>query len=280
VTSAAPAGPAAAGVAATAPAVTAVAAPAGRRGFFTRLREGGGRGRLGLIPETRLILTFSGSVLSLIFADIHPLGVLFAASALYLVLEVRPRAVLFVYLAAGIMCGLAMLFLELIIHLVPAMRSQSPSAAALPFLRLGISLNTLLPLAFHSRLSGLAGTLNRLRLPGLVKLPLLITIRFVPTFLEDIVQIREAVKLRFRGRGGIFFWAVRPLLWWRVFFMPLVVRLIRSADDLALAAELKGLTAGTDFGSAPLVWARADRTALALSLYFFSQALLSWSLYA
>ncbi|MDR3153886.1 MAG: energy-coupling factor transporter transmembrane protein EcfT [Deltaproteobacteria bacterium] len=244
------------------------------------MSSGASRRSLNLLPETRLLLTFSGSVLSLVFGDPYPLGILFAASAVYLLCEVRLKAVLTVYLIAAVMASVAVLCLMGIISLVPSMRSQSPALAVLPFLRLGISVNTILPLAFHARLSDLASTLNRIRLPGIVRLPLLITIRFVPTFVGDIVQIREAVRLRFRGRGGPLFWAARPFLWWRVFFMPLVVRLIRSADELALAAELKGLSARTDFGSAPLVWAKADKAALALSLYFFSQSLLSWSLYA
>ncbi|MDR1039887.1 MAG: energy-coupling factor transporter transmembrane protein EcfT [Deltaproteobacteria bacterium] len=249
------------------------------RGLLARLGAGGARKGLGLLPETRVVITLAGSVLSLVYGDPFPLGVLFVATALYLLCEVRLKAVAAVYLIAAAMAAVAMLCVELLIHAVPAMRAQSPILALLPFLRMGIAVNTVLPLAFHARLSDLVTTLRRARLPGLLKLPLLITVRFVPTFLGDVVQIREAVKLRFRGRGGIRFWVARPLLWWRVFFMPLVVRLIRSADELALAAELKGLSPETDFGSAPLVWSKADRTALALALLFFSQSLLAWSLY-
>jgi energy-coupling factor transport system permease protein len=250
------------------------------RAFFKGIREGAKGSGLGLAPETRLLLTLSGSVLSLVFGSLFPLCILFIASGLYLLAEVRLKAVVSVYLIAAVMAGVALLCVWIIIQLVPPMRAQSPVTAALPFLRLGISLNTILPLALRSRLSDMVSTLNRLKMPGLLKLPLLITVRFIPTFVNDIVQIREAERLRFRGRGGLLFWIRRPLLWWRVFFMPLVVRLIRSADELALAAELKGLSASTDFGSAPLVWSRADGLALALALYFFSQALLSWSLYA
>jgi energy-coupling factor transport system permease protein len=143
-----------------------------------------------------------------------------------------------------------------------------------------VSINTIIPLAINARLSGMVHSLNRLKVPGILKLPLLITIRFIPTFINDLKQLRVATRVRFRGRGGFFFWLTRPLLWWRVFFMPLVVRLIRSADELALAAELKGLSVKTDFGREALSLSRADRLVMLLALYAILAAFLARSLYA
>jgi energy-coupling factor transport system permease protein len=118
--------------------------------------------------------------------------------------------------------------------------------------------------------------LARLRLPGLLRLPLIVTIRFIPTILNDLVQLREAVGIRFRGRKGFLFWLRRPVTWWRVFFQPLIVRLIRSADELAMAAELKGLEPDTDFGGIPVPFSAYDRlvaliAAMALALSALAQ---------
>jgi energy-coupling factor transport system permease protein len=126
----------------------------------------------------------------------------------------------------------------------------------------------------------MAATLGRLKFPGLIKLPLIITIRFIPTFINDLLELRQAVSIRFRGRGGLKFWLLRPRLWWRVFFMPLVIRLIRSADELALATELKGLTASTDFGGGKLAWGSGDKIILSLGALSISAAWLARNIYA
>ncbi|MDR1044350.1 MAG: energy-coupling factor transporter transmembrane protein EcfT [Candidatus Adiutrix sp.] len=227
------------------------AGPHPRRGLLGLLDGRRAGDRLGLAPELRLGLAVTASLAALIAGDPLALGLMLAASLLYLAAQVRPRVILAAYLALAVLAGLAAGCLWLMGFVFQALRNISLDAAVNPFLRLGLSVNLLLPLALHSRLTDLSGILNRLRLPGLIKLPLLVTIRFIPTFLNDLNQIREAVGLRFRGRGGLLFWARRPLLGWRVCFTPLVVRLIRSADELAVAAELKGLSAESDFGHRP-----------------------------
>jgi energy-coupling factor transport system permease protein len=251
------------------------------RGLASNISSGrGGRGILNLAPESRLFVTLCASVFSLIFGDIYSLGVLVLASALYLSLEARFRTILIVYLFFALMCSIALICVYLLGFVFQGMRTQSLLLAVTPFMRLLISVNAIIPLALNAKLSDMTRTLNRLRLPGLLKLPMLITIRFIPTFINDLFQLATAIRIRFRGKGGFFFWLRRPLLWWRVFFMPLVVRLIRSADELALAAELKGLSADTDLGSEKLILGRADRLVFYLSFFFIAAAILAWSLYA
>ncbi|MDR1657176.1 MAG: energy-coupling factor transporter transmembrane protein EcfT [Deltaproteobacteria bacterium] len=237
-------------------------------------------GRLNLAPETRLALTLMASIFSLIFSDGISLGILAAASAVYLVLEVRPKATIIVYIAFTVMATVAMISLKLLGLFMAAMKGQPLYAALFPFIRMSITLNTILPLAFNARLSDLASTMGRLKIPGLIRLPLIITVRFIPTFFNDLTQLREAVAIRFRRRGGFFFWLNNPVIAWRVFFMPLVVRLIRSADELAIAAELKGLSASTDFGDGRLMLKQADRVALSLATIGISLASIFGNLYA
>jgi energy-coupling factor transport system permease protein len=241
---------------------------------------GGKRGILSLAPESRLFLTFSASLFSLIFGDPYSLGVLLGASALYLALEARLKTILIAYLFFGLMCAIALFCLYLLGFVFPGIRTQSSLLAVLPFMRLAVTVNTVIPLALNAKLSDMARTLNRLYLPGMLKLPMLITIRFIPTFTNDLFQLSQAIRIRFRGKGGLLFWLGRPLLWWRVFFMPLVVRLIRSADELALAAELKGLSAETDLGSQKLILSEADRLSFLLCLFSIALAFWIGSLYA
>ncbi|MDR2460475.1 MAG: energy-coupling factor transporter transmembrane protein EcfT [Deltaproteobacteria bacterium] len=247
---------------------------------FSSKLSNSSRGLVELSCETRLLLTLFASIFSLIFSDVYSLAILLFASAVYLVLETRLKTIVIVYIIFAFMAGIAMLCAHLLGYVLSGMRSQSPIQALLPMMRLMISVNTIIPLAINARLSGMVNSLNRLKLPGIIKLPLLITIRFIPTFLNDLRQLRVAIRVRFRGRGGFFFWVIRPFLWWRVFFMPLVVRLIRSADELAMAAELKGLSSDTDFGREKLVFSKADRLVILLALYSIMAAFLARDFYA
>ena len=217
---------------------------------------------LPLRPEVRLGLTLAASVAALIMNNPAAMASIFIASAIYLVLQVRLKTIAIAYLFFSAMAALALSCVYLLGFVFTAMKNAPASAAILPFARLGISINMILPLALYASLSGLLATMNRIWLPGVIKLPLVITIRFIPSFLNDLMQLRQAVQLKFRGRSGLLFWLRRPLLWWRVFFLPLVIRLIRSADELAVSAELKGLSAKTDFGRTKLELKLADRFTL------------------
>ena len=79
----------------------------------------------------------------------------------------------------------------------------------------------------------MVGHLNATRLPGVLSIPLSVAIRFIPTFVDDCKQIRDVVRLR-PGNGFLSLW--------RGVMVPLVFRTLASADDLAIAAELKGLS--------------------------------------
>ncbi|MDL2260224.1 energy-coupling factor transporter transmembrane protein EcfT [Deltaproteobacteria bacterium OttesenSCG-928-K17] len=242
--------------------------------------KGQGHDRLNLSPEVRLGLAVAASLAALIIDNIFAAGLLLAASVVYVFAQVRPRTIGLVYLFFLFMAHIALGCFWLLGFVFAAMKDASPFSVILPFTRLAISINLILPLALNASLSGLAGTMNRLKMPGLIKLPLMVTIRFIPSFLNDLQQLRQAVRLRFRGRGGFFFWLRRPVLWWRVFFLPLVVRLIRTTDELAVASELKGLSVETDFGRQALHLKAADGLAIAGAALAIAGASILQVLYA
>jgi energy-coupling factor transport system permease protein len=195
-------------------------------------------------------MTAVTSVVSLYLSDPWALGFLFAVSAGYLLLEVKTGFIIKIYLLLALMTCLAALSVFVLYKLMPAMASSSRSINVLvPFERMAVMVNMVLAMAMKTGLAGLAKTLGSVYVPGVIRLPLIVMIRFIPTFFNDIKQLREAIRMRFRGRGGLLFWLRRPLLWCRIFFMPLIVRLIRSGDELAVASELKGLSADTKLGS-------------------------------
>ncbi|MDR1083477.1 MAG: energy-coupling factor transporter transmembrane protein EcfT [Deltaproteobacteria bacterium] len=249
---------------------------------LSRIDKYRGGGRLILRPETRLLLTVAASVSSLALGDPQALSLLLAFSLLYAAAETKFKTLLLAYAFMGLMCALSLACVWLLGFIFPPMREAPLAGAISPFIRLGVSLNVILPLALNSKLTELAMALGRLHLPGFLRLPLMVTIRFIPVILNDLVQLREAVGIRFRGRRGFLFWLRHPLTWWRVFFQPLIVRLIRSADELAMASELKGLEVNTDFGSSAEPFSPDDRlvgltAALAIILSALAEFFLSGS---
>lgn len=234
------------------------------------------RFNLHLSAGTRIIMTTVLSLICLYLSNQLALGLLFVCSAVYLCIEVKFSLVWKIYVLLAIFAVIAILFLLLLFQIFPAIGSNSMAghggtesmrrsiSIAAPFLRMAVMINMVLAMGMNTSLTGLTNTLSKACLPGFLKLPLIILVRFVPTFFTDIQQLREAVRIRFRGQGGFWFWLRRPVLWSRILFMPLIVRLIRSGDELAVASELKGLSSKTRFTEERVQVTYYERLALEL----------------
>ena len=122
----------------------------------------------------------------------------------------------------------------------------SPESLAVPFMRGAVMLNVVLPLALTCRVQALLTALKGLRLPFCIYLPGAVMIRFIPTFMNDVKQVAETLKIRGcrLGPGEMF---RHPLMMLRLLFTPLLFRSLRTSEELAIAAELKGLEAGGKF---------------------------------
>lgn len=224
---------------------------------------------LGLSTGTRIIMTVASSIVCLYLYNSWALGLLFLGSAIYLCAEVKFNLVWKIYVLLAILACIAACFILIMLQILPAMGSSGRGMnLTASFERMAISINMILAIGMNTSLTGVTNTLSRACLPGFIKLPLIVLVRFVPTFFNDIQQLREAVRIRFRGQGGCWFWVRHPVLWSRILFMPLVVRLIRSGDELAVASELKGLSTKTRFGDNGLVFSRNDALALAALVLF------------
>ena len=216
----------------------------------------------------------AASASCLILSSPAALGLILAATMIYAAADLKLPSLLKGWLLIALMALSALACLRAMGLFFEAVRAAPPSMAISPFLRLAAMANVVMPLAMGSSVPSLLAALSRPWLPGLVKLPLMVALRFVPTIASDLAQLRDAVIIRFQGRRGVLFWLWRPFLFFRVFLQPLVVRLIRSADDLALAAELKGLRPGIDLGGRRAPVGRADKAALLLAAIAISQAAL------
>ncbi len=107
-----------------------------------------------------------------------------------------------------------------------------------PFLRTIPSMNVILAIGLNFSVQGFVGTMKSVRLPRFLFLPLMVFCRFVPEFIDVIRQLRDAVRMR--GFSVGFGSAIlHPLQTIRLTVIPLVVRTLRMADNLSMAAEMK-----------------------------------------
>ena len=128
-------------------------------------------------------------------------------------------------------------------HLVTALIPVTePAQMLIPFLRTTVMINTVLALALSSRVQTLLTSLKSLRLPIWLYVPSAVMIRFIPSFIKDVRQIHETMRIRGYNLNPIFILA-HPRLSVRLMAAPIIFRALRSADDLGVAAELKGVGA-------------------------------------
>lgn len=193
-----------------------------------------------LDARTKMTISLLGSVAVMVLANPVALGLLLAASLGYALTLRRWRMLLACH--AGIAAMLCVAYgLMHVMHLaVPRMSPLEPVRLLVPFLRLAIMVNVVLALALSTRVQAMLSTLKSLRLPFCVYIPTAVMVRFVPSFVADVRQVSETLKTR-GYRVNPLFLLRHPLLSVRLLFVPLVFRALRAADELGIAAELKGL---------------------------------------
>ena len=207
--------------------------------------DGSRSGASVLDVRSRMFVTLLASAATVGISSFEGQAVLFAASLLYVFSIRRWRALAVSYAAMLVMMGLAALCTWGISRIMPAMKF-SPESLAVPFLRGAVMLNVVLPLALTSRIQELLTALKSLRLPFCIYIPAAVMIRFIPTFMNDIRQVAETLKIRgyHPGPGEML---RHPLMTLRLLFTPLLFRSLRTSEELGIAAELKGLDAGGRF---------------------------------
>lgn len=177
--------------------------------------------------------------LTLIFMK-NPLGLslLGAMSTLCLLSMKRYRIMLVIY---GVMLAswlFSLGFNKLIGEIVPAMGAQDTLQTLIPFLRMWPMLNMALTVALSMETGNAMKSLKSMRLPRTIYLPAMVMLRFIPGFINDVKQLRDCLLLR--GIALSPWLLVRyPQKSLRLLFVPMVVRALKLADELAIAAELK-----------------------------------------
>lgn len=186
---------------------------------------------------TKCTLVAVAAVLAALMKGPVPLGVLWASSLVWALTLARPLLLVKAHAVVLALWGVACLFVLGIG--IGDKAGVGPVGLGIPFVRGLCILNTVLVLALSSKVEDLMAVLERLRLPFVVYLPAAVMIRFIPTFMDDLKMVADALRLK--GVDSRF-WGTHPLQAVRMAFMPVLFRALKSAENLGLAAQMKGVT--------------------------------------
>ncbi len=197
--------------------------------------------------RTRLLISLAVTSVTLYLSSNATLAAMSAITFVYLLQTKRYVVIVVVYLlmllmsvlSIGIIYGSSRLFLWLLPgDGMAKMMSGVLDGFHTPFLRSIPSMNVLLAIGLNFSVQGFVGTMKSVRLPRLLFLPLLVFCRFVPEFVDVVRQLRDAVRMR--GFSVGFGSAIlHPFQTIRLTVIPLIVRTLRMADNLSIAAEMK-----------------------------------------
>ena len=193
--------------------------------------------------RAKIAVSALASALTIFLATPEAQGVLFLFSACYALTMRRPWLLLICYAIVSAMLLMALGCAEIVRFFATRMPTYPIGTMLVPFLRLLVMVNVLLPLAFATRLQSLLGSLKGFHLPFCLYIPLAVMLRFIPAFVADMRQIAEALRIR----GYRLSWkrfVLHPVLTLRFVTVPLIFRSLKASEDLGIAAELKGLDAG------------------------------------
>ncbi len=127
------------------------------------------------------------------------------------------------------------------------------------FLRLLPVITLTFAMVLTTRPSDIIRALRQMRIPQIILFPATITVRFFPTFVSNLSQIYDSLRLR--GFSVSFANVIRrPGLFLRAFLTPLILTSVKAADDLAAAAETRGFhlkTRPTAFKKLSFRWSDA-----------------------
>ncbi|CAK7006096.1 MAG: Energy-coupling factor transporter transmembrane protein EcfT [Desulfovibrio sp.] len=233
------------------------------------------RANMGVKPETflsradtraKIAVSVLASILTIGLGTAEAQIFLFVCSAAYALGMRRPFLLLTAYGIVTVMLLLAYGFALLIRSFAPAMPPVTVPTMIIPFLRLLVMVNVILPLAFSTRIQTLLSSLKSFKLPFFLYIPLAVMVRFIPSFIHDMKQIAEALKIRGFSLSPRQF-MLHPVLCARCMTVPLLFRSLKASEDLGIAAELKGLSATRPHTAyKKIVWQRRDTILLGIAL--------------
>ena len=127
---------------------------------------------------------------------------------------------------------------ESFLRLASVLGDQGFATVLLPFLRISVSMNVFLALGLTFDNQEFISVMRKMRLPRIIFIPLTVCCRFVPSFVDDIRQLYESLRVR-RRKMNFFSLVASPLSFLRYVVVPVCVRTLRIADNLVLMCEVR-----------------------------------------
>jgi energy-coupling factor transport system permease protein len=185
-------------------------------------------------------LSFFVSLATLFLGDPWSLSLLLFGSFAFAITQIRFKTLMIIYLFFIVIGGISMGSAILLGIYFPQMREAGPFSMLLPFMRIIIVMQTVIVTALSTSPQEILINLKLLKLPRFIYLPVLVMLRFIPSFINDLKQISESLKTRGLRITPLSI-IIHPILTMRCSVFPLIFRALRSSDELAIASELKGV---------------------------------------
>lgn len=215
---------------------------------------------------TKLAITLFFSIFIVFINNENALLVLFGASVLYVAPLKKWKAMIIGYAIIMLMYLSSILFTTLLGLIGERFGVSENFEMLIPFLRVAFMINLSLALTLSSGVRKLTNVLKTIKIPRFIFLPTIVVFRFVPSFINDIKQIQQSIKLRV-GSINFKMMITKPRLFIRLMIVPAVIRALRSAEELSAAAELKGISSSNKINnSTPELWSWRDLMAFSVTV--------------
>lgn len=207
--------------------------------------------------RTKLLISLTASCCSVSLNDWRLLGIVNLLTFFYVLSLRRIKPVLAMYAATALMLGMAYCIIpafvwalreaapylsedsrEGFLRLAHVLGDQAFATVLLPFMRISVSMNVFLALGLTFDNREFVAVMRKLRLPRVVFIPLMVCCRFVPSFVDDIRQLYESLRVR-RRKANFLSLVSSPLVFLRHVVIPVCVRTLRIADNLVLMCEVR-----------------------------------------
>ncbi|MDR1655971.1 MAG: energy-coupling factor transporter transmembrane protein EcfT [Deltaproteobacteria bacterium] len=135
----------------------------------------------------------------------------------------------------------------------------------MPTLRIMISANLALVLVLTTPSASMSRFLAAVLRTDWLFIPMTVVLRFLAAFLAQLGLVREALMVR--TRRGLFLIALtRPAILWRGLLVPMTFQTLKTADQLAISLEMKGLSRRALFWARPKLLSKRDLISLLAGL--------------
>lgn len=207
--------------------------------------------------RTKLAVSLAASSTSIFMNDWRLLVALNVLTFVYVLNLRRIKPVAAIYAATAMMLGIAFCFIPAFVWLLGCLAPLLPeqlgagfsrlgsilgeqgfATVLLPFLRISVSMNVFLAFGLTFDNQEFISVMRKMRLARIIFIPLMICCRFVPSFVDDIRQLYESLRVR-RRKMNFLSLVTAPMSFLRYVVIPVCVRTLRIADNLVLMCEVR-----------------------------------------